>query len=52
MACARWWWWWGRAFAKREARSRFGSKKRNQAAMAQFRAAVELQEVEEGAMVL
>jgi hypothetical protein len=34
----RWWWWWGRAFTHREAGGGFGSKLRNRAAVARFRA--------------
>jgi hypothetical protein len=49
----RWWRWWGGAFAKREARSGAGGpKKPKPSAVARFRGAVGLQELEGGAVGL
>ena len=48
MARTRWWRWWGRGVAHRKAGGGFGSKLRNRGAVARFRAATGLQEVEGG----
>jgi hypothetical protein len=52
MVHMRWWWWWGGAFAKCEARSGWAKKTETRAAMARFRGAAGLQEVEGGAVGL